>query len=117
MATEAQITANQKNALKGGPKTVEGKLIASRNSTKHGLLAQHVLIKSERAQDLEAFRQAIYIDLSPIGAMEELLTEKATSAAWRLQRLAKVECAIFNGDNTLYATKGPHDAFDGANEH
>lgn len=116
MATNAQIIANQKNAFKGGPKTIEGKLIASRNATKHGLLAQNVLIKTEELCDWEAFRDAIFEDVSPTGAMEELLTEKVIAAAWRLQRLVRVECAIFDGESTLYSSRGPQDAFDGASE-
>ena len=62
------------------------------------------------------FRNAIFEDVSPIGEMEELLTEKAIAAAWRLQRLTKVECVIFDGENVLYSSRGPQDAFDGATE-
>jgi len=51
-----------------------------------------------------------------MGAMEELLTEKAIAAAWRLQRLTKIECAIFDGEDVLYSSRGPQDAFDGAGE-
>ena len=40
MATEAQIAANSRNALRStGPKTLEGKRIVSQNALRHGLLA------------------------------------------------------------------------------
>lgn len=116
MGTEAQIAANRENALKGGPKTSEGKLISSQNAIKHGLLAQNILIKSERAQDLDAFRHAISVDLSPMGTMEELLVEKTIAAAWRLQRLAKVESEMFNDGEMFSRNKGLQLAFDGSSE-
>lgn len=41
MTTAAQIEANRRNVLKStGPKTVEGKIVAASNATKHGLLAK-----------------------------------------------------------------------------
>ena len=48
MSTPAQIQANQQNSLKStGPKTAVGKLIASRNSTRHGLYSTTVLLPDE----------------------------------------------------------------------
>ena len=45
MASEKQMLANQKNALKStGPKTAKGKALAKRNSRKHGLWAKDVVI-------------------------------------------------------------------------
>ncbi len=40
MASEAQISANRQNAEKStGPRTDEGKAVASQNAVKHGLFA------------------------------------------------------------------------------
>ena len=44
MATDAQIEANQANALKStGPRTMEGKMKSRRNALKHGLASEGVL--------------------------------------------------------------------------
>jgi len=114
MASEAQISANQKNARKStGPKSSKGKVIACENSIKHGLLSKALLIRNEKAEDLESFRRGIYKALSPCGALEELLTEKIINAAWRLQRLTIAECEVLNSSDFFYSTKSLQHAFRG----
>jgi hypothetical protein len=98
------------------PKTVEGKLISSRNAIKHGFLAQNVLIKGERAKDLMEFQEAIYYDINPQGVIEELLVEKVIAAAWRWKRLVKVEGQIFDEEDMFDRGKGPQQAFNGSGE-
>jgi len=44
MATQKQYLANQKNAQRStGPRTSEGKALASKNAMKHGLLSQAIV--------------------------------------------------------------------------
>lgn len=116
MTTEAQIVANRKNALKGGPKTVDGKLIASQNAIKHGFLAHNLLVKSEQAKDLSDFKDAVYFDLNPEGVMEELLVEKIIAAAWRWRRLLKIESQKFDEEDMFDRGNGSVRAFEGDNE-
>lgn len=116
MVTEAQVIANRKNGLRGGPKTADGKLISSQNAIRHGFLAQHVLIKGERADDLKAFRESIYSIVNPEGALEELFIEKLIGAAWRLRRIIKVEGEIFEEEDSYDQNIGPRRAFDTASE-
>jgi len=42
MTTRKQLTANRKNARKGGVKTTEGKELVKFNALKHGVLLQAV---------------------------------------------------------------------------
>ena len=52
MATSAQIAANRRNGAKSkGPKTKEGLAVASRNSLKHGLTAEQIMLIFGEAED------------------------------------------------------------------
>lgn len=114
MTNNAQIRANQQNALKStGPNSARGKSIASQNSIKHGLLSKDLVIRDEKQNDLDAFKQRIYFALSPQGAMEELLTDKLINAAWRLHRLTKIESAILNGRDWIGDGEGLNESFNG----
>jgi hypothetical protein len=87
MATEAQIKANRKNALKStGPRTEEGKEAVSQNATKHGLCSCKNVIRSESQEEYNLFHDEMISDLSPVGAMEEVLAERIVSLSWRLKR-------------------------------
>ena len=92
MTSEKQIDANRSNALKStGPKTPEGKAKVAQNAVKHGLLAEHILIRDENREDYEAFRDTLADNLQPEGAMESLLVERIITAAWRLRRTVRLE--------------------------
>ena len=74
MTTEMQIKANRKNALKStGPRTEEGKDASSQNATTHGLCAKKNVIKTESQDEFALYRDNMIADLSPDGAMEEML--------------------------------------------
>ena len=92
MATETQIAANRRNALKStGPRTPEGKARVSQNALKHGLLSRHVLIAGEDAAELGALREGMVAELAPEGALEWLLADRVVAAAWRLRRATRLE--------------------------
>ena len=96
MTTARQITANQQNAkLSTGPRTAEGKAIASRNALKHGLLATSALLPGENADVFNAFKEGMVEDFQPVGVVETVLVDRIVSLAWRLQRLASVETGMF----------------------
>jgi hypothetical protein len=97
MATENQINANRKNALKStGPRTEEGKEAASQNSTKHGLRAKRDVIRTENQDEFVLFRENMIADLSPDGAMEEMLAERIVSLSWRLKRVEHFQNAVID---------------------
>lgn len=102
MTTEKQILANRANCLKStGPRTEEGKRLASRNATVHGLLAGDILIKGESAEQYEIFRQRLRTDLDPVGQLETLLAERITAFFWRLARAGRMEQGLLDllGEN------------------
>ena len=97
--SEKQIIANRQNALKStGPSTSAGKQLAARNSLKHGLLAEEVVIdQGEGAEDKQQFN-ALLTDLvtqfSPAGPLEEILIEKIAACYWRMRRANRYEVGI-----------------------
>lgn len=104
---------NKMNALQStGPKTKEGKAIASQNAIRHGLLSQDLILKDESPKEFDLFRQGLYQSLSPVGRLEEILVEKIVSAGWRFRRLIKVEKSLFEEEDE-YALSKPEfsDAF------
>jgi hypothetical protein len=81
MISEKQLIANRNNGLKStGPRTFEGKRIASQNAVRHGLLSDsaEVLLKGENQDEFESFHQNLLINLDPQGQLEVLLAERIT---------------------------------------
>ena len=96
MATDRQISANQRNAKRSsGPKTAEGKAAVRRNALKHGLLAGEVLLPNEDAAALAELSERVREDLDPQGALESLLVDRIIQGLWRLRRLGRVEAGVF----------------------
>lgn len=92
MATEAQILANRLNALKStGPRTSQGKAVASQNSIKHGLSAESDVITSESEADFDLYRRQLLDDLSPVSPMESILAERIVTLSWRLKRAGRFQ--------------------------
>jgi len=97
MATQAQAVANRLNAQKStGPRTAEGKEIASQNAVKHGLLAQKAVIVGEDPGEFEFYRDEMLGELAPAGAMESMLAERVVSLSWRLRRAERVQNEAFD---------------------
>jgi hypothetical protein len=96
MATEKQMRANRRNAAEStGPRTVAGKLIASRNALTHGLTAEQVILEGEDAARFEALRAALVFEFEPEGPTEVFLVERLTSLTWRLGRVPAFEAGLF----------------------
>jgi len=96
MTSAKQVAANRRNAQKStGPRTVEGKAIASHNATTHGLLSDELLIRGEESENLQILEQALRIEHQPVGAVEDQLVDQITMCLWRLRRIRAVETSIF----------------------
>lgn len=92
MATEAQILANRLNARKStGPRTAEGKAVASQNSIRHGLLAENDVISSESEADFNLYRRQLLDELKPDSPMESVLAERIVTLSWRLKRAGRFQ--------------------------
>ncbi len=90
MATEAQINANRRNALKStGPRTPEGKARSAQNALKHGLAAisPHAFLAVEDKPAFERLLAGYMRIYNPQHADEVDLLVDAAYCKWRQQRL------------------------------
>ena len=95
MATQAQTAANRKNARRStGPRTPEGKAIASGNALRHGLLAKEVVLEDEDEALFRERRDAMHAHLDSQGALEDMLVDRMVGCAWRLRRLGHIEASV-----------------------
>ena len=96
MATQKQITANRANAARStGPTTPEGKKIAAQNSTRHGMLAQTVVLEGESKSRFEELLTSYIALIQPRSAAETALVETMTIARWKQMRIWGIEKAGF----------------------
>jgi hypothetical protein len=106
MATEAQISANRRNAQKSiGPRTAEGKAKSAQNAVKHGLFAQKNVVISENQVEFDHLSEKIMAELAPVGVMETILAERIVSLTWRLKRAERmqneaIDCKIIQEINS-----------------
>src|SRR5580693_1987964 len=97
MATPNQIRANRANALRStGPTTEEGKQIASRNSTRHGMLSQTVVLEGESTGRFEDLVASLQAQLKPRSDAETALVETMAIARWKQMRIWGVQKAGFD---------------------
>jgi len=97
MISDAQLSANRKNALLStGPKTQDGKRRTAQNSVTHGLTATSLLIEDENPQDLKKLERSLRQELTPVGVLQEAMLQRIVSCLWRLQRIGRLEASILN---------------------
>jgi len=77
-----------------GPKSTAGKKVASRNAAKHGLTAEHPLTQVEDDR-LEQLLKALNKEYKPKTITEEILVQRVTNTQLKIERLNKVERAMF----------------------
>jgi hypothetical protein len=96
MASEAQIKANRNNALKStGPRSPTGKMIASRNSTRHGFYATSVLLPDEDEDELFRLARRLVKAYAPADVLEEEEVKTLIETRWKLRRAAKLDPELF----------------------
>ena len=96
MATQAQIEANRRNALKStGPRTPEGKAAVSRNALKHGFALREIGLSPEAQEEIAQLAREYRRELRPDGPFETLQVLDMAITAGRLSRLSKLEDALF----------------------
>jgi hypothetical protein len=92
--TEQRLAANRANAqLSTGPSTIEGKAVASRNATRHGLLSSRVLLDDEDSGEFENLSDELCQSLRPVGRAEMAIVERIAITIWRQRRLVTAETA------------------------
>jgi len=97
MATPNQIRANRANALRStGPTSPEGKQIASRNSIRHGMLSQTVVLEGESQDRFIDLLTTLTSQLKPRSDAEAAIVETMAIARWKQMRIWGVQKAGFD---------------------
>ncbi len=93
MATDRQIAANRRNAVRStGPRTVAGKRTSRLNALTHGASALTPVVPGvESEADWQDHRAGILASLQPVGRLELALADRVVLLLWRLDRLARYE--------------------------
>ena len=92
--TPAQPAAAQST----GPKTTQGKAVASRNAVTHGLHSHDVVLPhlGENQEEFNALHDALALELSPHTAVEQHYVTQMAQAMWRLRRLTRWEQCLYD---------------------
>ena len=97
MATQNQIRANRANAkLSTGPKTAEGRKISAKNSTRHGILADAVVLDGESEERFKELLGDFNHQLKPRSTAESAIIETMAIARWKQMRIWGIQKAGFN---------------------
>jgi len=96
MSSQAQISANQKNAqLSTGPTSDTGKAKSSLNAVKTGLTGRTVLLPGDDAALYEAQVARFIERFQPAGDEEQNLVQSLADTEWRLLRIPSLEMGIY----------------------
>jgi hypothetical protein len=78
--------------VSGGPATENGKQVVRWNATRHGISSPEPVIPGlENKEDWQEHRDGILENLSPVGHLEIVLTERVALLSWRLHRVTRYE--------------------------
>ena len=91
-----QLASRANGARSKGPVTPEGKLASSRNSTRHGMLSQTIVLEGESNERFEAMLAAFTADYQPANESETSLVENLAITRWRQMRVWSIEKAAFD---------------------
>jgi hypothetical protein len=76
-----------------GPRTHKGKERSKRNSTKHGIFSQVVVLPDESRAEFNALLRAYYDDRQPVGRAEEDLVQILAVTRWQQRRMFIAQAA------------------------
>jgi len=102
MPSDKQIQASKANGARSrGPITEQGKRNSSRNSLRHGLLAQTVVLEEESRPRFLELLAAYMEEYKPRAASQVSLVETMAVARWRQLRIWGVQSASLDRDMAL----------------
>src|SRR5580704_18580424 len=81
----------QSNSKSTGPRTPEGKAIASHNALRHGLTGRVVVLPTEDMNIYRAFCKELMADLAPETPLERQYAQTFCDTQWRLNRARSYE--------------------------
>ncbi len=95
MTSAKQIEANRRNSLKStGPKTAEGKAVASLNNLRHGLRARTVVLPGEKSEEFHQLCNDLESEWQPQSRTEQFYVEQMAVSQWKLSRVELAEKSI-----------------------
>ena len=96
MATAAQTFANRENSkFSTGPRSPEGKAASSLNATADGFFAADPVLPSEDRNHFNGLLEGYQSDFAPTTVHEEFLVSQMAGARWKLDRVERMEVAMF----------------------
>lgn len=95
MTSTKQIEANRRNSLKStGPRTPEGKAVASLNNLRHGLRARTVVLPGEKSEEFHRLCDDLEAEWQPQSSTEHFYVEQMAVSQWKLSRVELAEKSI-----------------------
>ena len=92
--SDKQLAANRANAvLSKGPITPEGKAKSSKNATRHGILANAVVLEGESRERFAGILNSFNGEFQPKTPSERICVEKMAVSHWRQLRIWAVDSA------------------------
>jgi hypothetical protein len=96
MASQKQIEANRRNALKSaGAKTPEGKAVSRLNSLRHGLRARTVVLPGEDPEEFRRLCDDLEAEWQPRTCTEQFYLEQMAILHWKLTRMEVGEARLY----------------------
>jgi hypothetical protein len=92
-------TARINGAHSQGPVTPEGKSASSQNSLRHGLTSKQVVLPGEDPDEFARHRASYVQIYRPQREAETHLVETIAAAAWRLNRIMRIETVMLSDEN------------------
>jgi hypothetical protein len=97
MATEAQIEANRRNAMKStGPTTQDGKNKSRFNALDHGCRARVLVLPDEDPAQQEKCSQSWFSHWRPRNPSEEFLVDRLAGLTWQAKRIQRADSGRLN---------------------
>ena len=82
-ASMQRLSRGQNNARKStGPRSDDGRSVSRRNSTRHGILSNKLLLDDEDHEAFEDLLIELSHALNPVGTVELALAERVATTLW-----------------------------------
>jgi hypothetical protein len=99
MRTPKQIAASRANGAKSkGPVTAQGKRNSSRNSIRHGLFADTIVLEEEKKDEFFELLHELLDEHQPATPTETMMVETIAAARWRQDRIWGMQKVAFDHD-------------------
>ena len=84
-----------------GPRSAAGKANSSRNSFKHGLYSEQLVLPGEDPAELDALRADLRAEHQPANETEAILVNELAEQFWRLRRMRHLEARALSDTETM----------------